>query len=111
MSLAAAEVVVDMGMPLIAISGEDYNGFFKFWINNKNKGFSSIAPTFPSWIATRGLDALIDVLQGETVLRTIWFDPPTSTDDTVEKFVMPDLPDTIWVSTSLCEKTLKELYK
>ncbi len=111
MSLAAAEVLVDMGMPLIPITGEDYNGFFKFWIKNKKNGFSSISPTFPSWIATRGLDALIDVLQGETVLRTIWFDPPTITDDTVEKFVMPDLPDTIWVSTSLSQKTLKELYK
>ena len=110
MSLAAAEVLLDMGLPLVPISGEDYNGFFKFWIKNKKDGFSSISPTFPSWIATRGLSALIDVLQGETVLRTIWFDPPTITDDTVEKFVVPDLPDTIWVSTSLPKKVLLEKY-
>jgi len=111
MSLAAAEVIVDMGLPLIPITGEDYNGFFKFWINHKKEGFSSISPTFPSWIATRGLDSLIDVLQGETILRTIWFDPPTITDATVEKFVMPDLPDTIWVSTSLSQTILHKLYK
>jgi ribose transport system substrate-binding protein len=110
MSLAAAEVLVEMGLALIPITGEDYNGFFKFWINHKKDGFSSVSPTFPSWIATRGLEALIAVLQGETVLRTIWYDPPTITDDTVEKFVMPELPDTIWVSTSLPQKVLLEMY-
>jgi ribose transport system substrate-binding protein len=110
MSLAAAEVLVDMGLPLIPITGEDYNGFFKFWINHKKEGFSSVSPTFPSWIATRGLEALINVLQGETVLRTIWYDPPTIMDDTVEKFVMPELPDEIWVSTTLPKKVLLEMY-
>jgi ribose transport system substrate-binding protein len=110
MSLAAAEVLQDMGLPLIPISGEDYNGFFKFWIKNKKDGFSSISPTFPSWIATRGLSALINLLEGETVLRTMWFDPPTITDQTVEKFVMPNLPDTVWVSTSLSQATLQDYY-
>jgi ribose transport system substrate-binding protein len=110
MSLAAGEVLLDMGLPLVPISGEDYNGFFKFWIKHKKDGFSSVSPTFPSWIATRGLSTLIDVLQGETVLRTIWFAPPTITDETVEKFVVPDLPDTIWVSTSLPKKVLLEMY-
>ena len=52
----------------------------------------------------------MSVLQGETVLRTIWYDPPTITDETVEKFVMPELPDTIWVSTSLPKKVLLDLY-
>ena len=110
MSLAAAEVLLDMGLPLVPITGEDYNGFLKFWINHKKDGFSSISPTFPSWIASRGLAALIDVLQGETVMRTMWFDPPTITDATVEKFVMPDLPDTIWVSTSLPQQVLQKFY-
>lgn len=110
MSLAAAEVMVDMGLPLVPITGEDYNGFFKFWIENKKNGFSSVSPTYPSWIATRGLSTLIDLLQGETVPRTIMFDPPTITDDTVEKFVVNDLPDTLWVSTSLPKKVLMEIY-
>lgn len=110
MSLAAAEVLVEVGLPLIPITGEDYNGFFKFWIEHKAEGFSSVSPTFPSWIATRGLETLINVLQGETVLKTIWYDPPTITDDTVEKFVMPELPDTIWVSTSLPKEVLLEMY-
>ncbi|MBW2121668.1 MAG: substrate-binding domain-containing protein [Deltaproteobacteria bacterium] len=110
MSLAAAEVLLEKGLPLIPITGEDYNGFFKFWIKHKPEGFSSVSPTFPSWIATRGLAALMDVLQGETVLRTIWYAPPTITDETVERFVMPDLPDTIWVSTSLPRKVLHEMY-
>jgi len=110
MSLAAAEVLVEMGLPLIPITGEDYNGFFKFWVNHKKDGFSSVAPTFPSWIATRGLSALIDLLQGETVERTVWFDPPTIDDQTVEKFLVPDLPDTLWVSTSLPKEVLKKMY-
>ncbi len=110
MSLAAGEVLLDMDLPLVPITGEDYNGFFKFWIKHRKDGFSSVSPTFPSWIATRGLSALIDVLQGETIPRTIWFEPPTITDDTVEKFVVPDLPDTIWVSTSLPREVLLGKY-
>ncbi|MFW6138286.1 MAG: substrate-binding domain-containing protein [Spirochaetota bacterium] len=110
MSLAAAEVLMEKGLPLVPISSEDYNGFFKFWIEHKDEGFSSISPTFPSWIATHGLNALIGVLLGESVERTVWYAPPTITDETVEKFVMPDLPDTIWVSTSLPGYVLKEMY-
>jgi len=111
MSLAAAEVLQEKGMDLIPITGEDYNGFYKFWIENKKNGFTSISPTYPSWIATRGLDTLINVLQGESVKRRILYFPPTITDDTVEKFVIPDLPDSIWVATSIPHDILIEWYK
>ena len=68
MSLAAAEVVESRGkISNCLITGEDYNGFFKFWVKNKSKGFSSIAPTYPSWIASTGLDAMIQVLLGQSV--------------------------------------------
>ena len=110
MSLAAGEVMLEMGLPLVPITGEDYNGFFKFWADHKKDGFSSVSPTYPPWIATRGMEVLLNLLQGESVQRTIIYDPPTITDDTVEKFVMPDLPDTLWVSTSLPEKVLTEMY-
>ena len=67
MSLAAAEVCADNGRYDCIISGEDYNGLFKFWIANKSKGFSCISPTYPSWIANTGFDAMIQVLLGQTV--------------------------------------------
>jgi ribose transport system substrate-binding protein len=110
MSLAAAEVCADKGLSKVLISGEDYNGFFKFWVKNKSKGFSSISPTYPSWIASTGMDAMIQVLLGQSVQTKMVFPPPTITDDTVAKFVMPDLPDTIWVSTALPRKVLQEMY-
>lgn len=111
MSLAAGEILVEKKLPLVPITGEDYNGFFKFWIANKKNGFSSIAPTFPNWIASQGLEALMNVLQGEMVVRDVNFDPPTITDATVEKFVKNSLPDSIWVATSMSEDVLKTMYR
>jgi ribose transport system substrate-binding protein len=111
MSLAAAEVVEAKGLlNKVIISGEDYNGFLKFWSKNKGKGFSSISPTYPSWIASTGMDAMINVLLGQTVQRKMVFPPPTITDDTVGNFVMPNLPDSIWVATALPKKVLEEMY-
>ena len=110
MSLAAAEVCAANGRYDCLISGEDYNGFLKFWIANKSKGFSSISPTYPSWIASTGLDAMIQVLLGQTVQTKMLFPPPTITDDTVKNFVMPNLPDTIWVATALPKAVLMQMY-
>ena len=110
MSLAAAEILQEKGMDLIPITGEDYNGFFKFWIENKSNGFSSISPTYPSWVATRGLDVMVNVLQGESVQKTILYTPPTITDDTVERFVIDNLPDSIWVSASIPHRIMEEWY-
>jgi ribose transport system substrate-binding protein len=110
MSLAAAEVCAANGRYDCIISGEDYNGLFKFWIANKSKGFSCIAPTFPSWIANTGFDAMIQVLLGQTVQVKEVFPPPTITDDTVRNYVVPSLPDTIWVATALPKAVLQEMY-
>ncbi|HCG63755.1 MAG TPA: hypothetical protein DEZ27_08165 [Sphaerochaeta sp.] len=111
MSLAAAEVIEEKGLDLIPITGEDYNGFYKYWVANKDRGFTSISPTYPSWIATEGLDTLISVLMGESVVKTLLYPPPMVTDDTVENYVAPDLPDSIWVATSVPHEILKQWYK
>lgn len=110
MSLAAAEVMQERGMDLVPITGEDYNGFLKFWIENKSNGFSSISPTYPSWIATRGLDVIVQILRGESVQKTVLYPPPSITNETVERFVIDNLPDSIWVSTSIPHAVLEEWY-
>ncbi len=111
MSLAAAEVAVEKGIGYIPVTGEDYNGFYKFWVDHKADGFSSISPTYPSWIATEGLDTLVSVLMGESVIKTVLYPPPVVTNDTVENYVINELPDSIWVATSVPHEILKEWYK
>lgn len=111
MSLAAAEVCDEKGLDGVFITGEDYNGFYKYWAAHKSEGFSSLSPTYPSWIATEGLETLVGVLMGESVVKTVLYPPPTVTDDTVENYVIPDLPDNIWVATSVPHDILTEWYK
>jgi ribose transport system substrate-binding protein len=111
MSLAAGEIMLERDMDLVPITGEDYNGFLKFWMEHRDKGFSSIAPTYPSWFATRGLDVLLNVLQGESVKRTIEYPPPTITDETVENFVIEGLPKSIWVASSLPHDVMRDMYE
>ena len=111
MSLAAAEVAEEKGLKGIFITGEDYNGFYKYWAAHKGDGFSSISPTYPSWIATDGLSAVVNVLMGQAVVKTLLYPPPTVTDETVEGYVIPNLPDSIWVATSVPHKILEQWYK
>ncbi|MCK9482233.1 MAG: substrate-binding domain-containing protein [Bacteroidia bacterium] len=111
MSLAAAEVVDEMGLNLIPITGEDYNGFYKYWVENQNRGFSSISPTYPSWLATDGLDTMVNVLMGQSVVKTLLYPPPIVTDETVGNYVVYDLPDNVWVATSVPHRFLEMWYK
>jgi ribose transport system substrate-binding protein len=109
MTWAAAESLKDKGydvtkIPMIGIGGS--NGFLKYWQQNKLNAYVIADPTD---IGVTALDAALDTLQGKTVQANL---TPTQYDimnDSLEKFVKPDLPDSGWVGTQLPDDVLTTL--
>lgn len=111
MSRAAVDVLLESGRKLIPVTGEDENGFLKKWQQLRSKGFSSVAPSKPTWITRVGLQTLIDLLMGIPVPKVVIYPTPLITDENLDKYVKPDLPDTYWANSLLLEKQVKELLK
>ncbi|MCD6254073.1 MAG: ABC transporter substrate-binding protein [Thermotogae bacterium] len=109
MSRAAVDVLLESGHELIPVTGEDENGFLKKWAQLRDKGFSSIAPSKPTWITRVGLDTLINLLMGVPVPKVIIYPTPLITDENLDKYVKPDLPDTYWANSLLFEDQVKKL--
>lgn len=110
MSLAAMHALQAAGMDLLPVNGEGYNGFLKFWFNNRDKGFSSIAVEEICWQSVVALEQVIKCLEGKVVDQ--WFEAPIPliTDENLEEFVRLDCPDIVWACTKLSKEKISEMY-
>jgi ribose transport system substrate-binding protein len=109
MTWAAAESLKDANydvtkIPMIGIGGS--NGFLKYWQTNKLNAYVIADPTD---IGVTALDAALDTLQGKSVQAKLTPTEYDITNDTLAKFVKPDLPDSAWVGTRLPDDVLKSL--
>jgi ribose transport system substrate-binding protein len=112
MSLAALQVLEERDMDLIPIPGEGYNGFLKKWQELSQDGrWSSIAPSYPTWIGATALDIALRAIQGEDVGQEPFVELPVIEQDELGQFVRPDLPDSMWQPTKLPNEELNKLYK
>ncbi len=96
--------------PLVPMTGEDYNGFLKVWAKLKPKGFDSIAPAKPTWLATRALDVGLAILEGKRVLKNQFYHVPVITSKTVNKYVRWNLPNDVFDNTNLPVSWLKKFF-
>ena len=111
MSMGALEALQAAGKPLVPVPGEGYNGFLKFWLNNLEKGFTSIGPDEPTWQSVEALGQLIALLEGKTVEKWHEIPLPIITDKNLKQYVRPDCPDDVWANTKMSRETITELYK
>lgn len=110
MSMGALEALQAAGRPLVPTPGEGYNGFLKFWVNNKENGFTSIAPDEPTWQSVEALNQAVKCLQGESIAKWDELVLPTITDETVEDYARMDCPDDVWSNTLMTPEQITELY-
>lgn len=111
MTLGAIDAFQAAQRPLVPMTGEDNNGYLKRWSALRKDGFSSFAPSKPTWLGSEALLIAIKLLNGETVEKDTIFPPPTITDETLEKFVRPDLSDSFWVNTRLSDDQVRATFK
>lgn len=110
MTQACIEVFNELGRDMVPMTGEANNGFFRAWVENKDKGFDSIAPQNPTWMVAEGIAAAVGVLNGDEVYTEyqVIAEPYTSAD--LEGQYRSDLNDSYWIGTILPDDKLKELY-
>ena len=110
MTLGAIYAFKAANRPLVPMVGEANNGLFKVWKAELKNGFSSIAPSNPCGLSADALQTAIKALKGEKLDKDINLDPPAVTDDTLEKFVQVDMPDSLWLPTTLDAAHLQALF-
>jgi len=110
MTLGAIYAFKAANRPLVPMVGEANNGLFKVWKAELKNGFSSIAPSNPCGLSADALRTAIKALKGEQVAKDINLDPPAVTDDTLDKFVQLDMPDSLWLPTTLDAVHLQALF-
>jgi ribose transport system substrate-binding protein len=110
MTLGAIYAFKAANRPLVPMVGEANNGLLKVWKAELKNGFSAIAPSNPCGQSVDALQVALKALKGENIEKEISQNPPTITDDTLDKFVQPDLPDSLWLPTTLDAAHLQALF-
>lgn len=111
-TLGAINACQQRGMDKIPpMPGEGHNGFLKKWKELKDsQGWESIAPANPPSIAIDAMNIGIKALRGEDPGQEPKVEMPVITQDTLEKYVRPDLPDDFFLPTTLSNEQIEELY-
>lgn len=110
MTQAAVDAFVAAKRPLVPMAAEANNGMLKVWKQYADQGFKSIAPCCPTYVSASALEVAIKALNGETVEKTTYIDLPVITNDTLDDYVKPDLPDSYWNITKLSDDQVAELF-
>lgn len=110
MTLGAIYAFKAANRPLVPMVGEANNGLFKTWKAEQKNGFSSVAPSDPAGLGGQAMQVAIQALKGEKLAKEINLDPPVVTDDTLDKVVQPDMPDSLWLPTTLDAEHLQALF-
>ncbi|OLP60575.1 hypothetical protein BJF93_19825 [Xaviernesmea oryzae] len=111
MTLGAIDAFDAARRALVPMTGEDNNGYLKRWVALKDKGFTSVAPSKPTWLGSESLLVAIKLLKGESVEKNTIFPPPMITDANVASIVRTDLSDSFWSNTRLSDEQVRAAFK
>jgi len=111
MTLGAIDAFDAAQRKLVPMTGEDNNGYLKRWVKLEDKGFTSVAPSKPTWLGSESLIVALKLLKGEDVRKDTIFPPPVIDDSNVGKFVRDDLSDSFWVNTRLTDDQVRAAFK
>ncbi len=111
MTQAAVDAYNEAGKKLVPMSGEGNNGFLKTWRDNVDKGFTSICPWYPTYISTVAMDQALKALNGEKIEKILVMPVKSITEDQIDSYYNPELPDSYWVITNLNQDQVKEIFK
>jgi ribose transport system substrate-binding protein len=90
---AALKTLQQMGLPLIPITGENFNAYLKAWCDLLDEGFTSFSTAQVNYMAVISLDLAIKAKAGEPTPSYVNVPLPEITDDNVCEWADPDLPD------------------
>ena len=112
MSVGALKAMQSANRRLVPVTGDDYNGLLKFYHAEKdaNPGFAMSLVSEPSWEGVVALRTAMTLLRGGTVPKRQTVKPTIINGDNYLDYMKPDLPDGVFVDTTLTDEELKELF-
>jgi ribose transport system substrate-binding protein len=116
MTQGAIEAFVEAGRPLVPMSGEDNNGFLKLWMKYKGQDdFTAVGCSMPTYFFAEGLKLGLDIADGKVEVgvdidKDQILHVYTITEDNLDQYVRPDLPDSFWANTHMDEDQIKALF-
>ncbi len=110
MTQGAIDAFNERDMALVPMTGEANNGMLKAWLANIDKGMKSVAPDAPSYVSVDALKLALRACENEDVSGYHAFEFQTVTEDNLNDYVKPDLPDSFWVFTHLTDAQVEELF-
>lgn len=112
MAVGALRAMKAAGRAMVPVTGDDYNGLLKFYhaekANNPNLKMSLVSE--PSWEGIVALRTAIKLLSGENTPKRQTIKPTRIDGDNYLKYMKPDLPDGVFVDTTLTDEQLKKLF-
>jgi ribose transport system substrate-binding protein len=108
----AMKALLAANRPLVPVTGDDYNGLLKLYLAQKDKQprFDIGLMSEPTWQSVVALRAALALLKGEQVAKRQIIQPQLITKANVERFVRLDMPDGVFVDTSLSDAELKKIF-
>ena len=88
-SVAASEAFEDAGVDVPPVTGEDQQDFLAKW---QEEGWTTIAPTYPTYQWRTPIIAALKILKGEEVPKEWVLPQPRITNDNLADYVQPDMP-------------------
>lgn len=108
MTQAAAEALAAANRPLVPMTGEANNGFFRTWLS---EGFPSIAPVYPTWMSAEAVRAALRALNGMPLHSDYLIKPEPITQEQAKSLYRSDYSDSYWPGAHLPTSILDKLYK
>lgn len=105
MTRGAIEAFQEAGRPLVPMSGENLNGFFKV---AAEVGLKTSAPQFPTWMAPEAVKLAVRALQGLPMKDYYLLKPPAIVD--IQDRVLPEVSDDYWVEDYLTDQQILEIF-
>ncbi len=111
-TLGGLKALLAAGRPLVPSVGDDYNGLLKMYDANKDKypNFKIGCVSEPSWEGVVALRTAQKLLAGEEVPKRQIIQPIVMDGSNYQNFIKRDLPDAVFVDTTLSDDELKKLF-
>jgi ribose transport system substrate-binding protein len=90
---ASLKTLQQMGLPLIPMTGENFNAYLKQWCDLLDQGFTSFATAQVNYMAVISLDLAIQAKAGQETPAYVNVPLPRITDENVCEWASDELPD------------------
>lgn len=111
-TVGALQAMLAAGRKLVPCTGDDYNGLLKLYAkeHTTQPDFKIGIVAEPTWESVIALRIALELLAGKDVPKTQTIVPPVITGTNYHQYIKPDLPDGVYVYTTLSTAELKKLF-